>query len=93
MVASGNALIARGPASQGAMTCDLHPIALAPSTWHIILPTPDTNPPLPESKTTRVTDLADNRIAAGLVPAVDPTMVRIFRIRSIENRTPCLLPQ
>lgn len=93
MVASGNALIAHGPASQGAMTCDLHPIALGPSTWHITLPTPDTNPPLPESKTTRVTDLADNRIAAGQVPAVNPTMVRIFQIRSIENRTLCLLPQ
>jgi hypothetical protein len=93
MVASGNALIARGPASQGAMTCDLPPIALAPSTWHIILSTPDTNPPLPESKTTRVTDLADNRIAAGLVPAADPMKVRVFRVRSIGNRTLCLLPQ
>lgn len=92
MVASGNALIARGPASQGAMTCGLHPIALGLSTWHT-LPTPDTNRPLPESKTTRVTDLADNRIAAGLVPDADPTMVRIFRIHSTENRTLCLLPQ
>lgn len=93
MVASGNALIAHGPASQGAMISDLHPIALGHSTWHITLPTPDTNPPLPESKTTHVTDLADNRIAAGQVPAVNPMMVRIFRIRSIEKRTPCLLPR
>ena len=93
MVASGNAWIAHGPASQGAMTCDLHPIALGPSIWHITLPIPDINPPLLESQMTRATDLADNRTAAGLVPAADPTMVRIFRIRSTENRTRCLLPQ
>jgi hypothetical protein len=84
---------ARGAATQETMTYDLHPIALGPSTWHTTLTTPDTNPPPPENKTTRVTDLADNRIAAGLVPAADPMKVRVFRVRSIGNRTLCLLPQ